>query len=262
MMDYKVDYHIHTTYSDGALKPVEIIKKRKAEDYDIVSITDHDGIDGLPEAMTAGEALEITVVPGVEISTVTDDGIKIHLLGYNFDMENEKLLDTLDQLKETRKERNSQLLEILQSMGYEITQADLGIRRGQTYYGKPHFAKALVAKGYFKDTKEVFDTVFEKPEIKNIKKYRLNIKDAIKLINDAGGMAVIAHPGKIKGLGTKKDKQWEENMSALIKELKLAGLKGIECFHPHHDKWDQDFFIKMAGKYHLHMTQGSDFHEE
>ncbi len=262
MMDYKVDYHIHTIYSDGALRPVEIIKKRKAEDYDIIAITDHDGIDGLPEALTAGEALEIKVIPGVELSTVTDDGVKIHLLGYDFDIENQPLIDQLAKMKEARKERNGRLLTALQNMGYDITMDDLDVRNGQTYYGKPHFANALVKKGYAKDKKEVFDVIFERPEISSIAKEKINIKDGIKLINDAGGMAVIAHPGKIKNFGTEKDEQWEEKMSMLIRELKIAGLKGIECFHPDHGKRDEDFFIKMANQYHLHMTQGSDFHEE
>ncbi|MCQ2550620.1 MAG: PHP domain-containing protein [Clostridia bacterium] len=253
MMDFKVDYHIHTTYSDGALKPVEIIKKRKAEEYDIVAITDHDGIDGLDEALTAGEALEIQVIPGVEISTKTHEGVKVHILGYKFDRTNQKLIDTLKELQENRKERNARLLKALQDLGYDITMEDVIARPGQTYFGKPHFAMALVNKGYAKTKKEAFDNIFERDEIKAIQKKGLNTKDAIELINQAGGMAVLAHPGEIK--------LSKEEVANLVFELKKAGLKGIECYHPSHDNEAENFFISLASKYHLHITQGSDFHE-
>lgn len=261
MMDYKVDYHIHTTYSDGVLKPVEIIKQRKAEDYDIVAITDHDGIEGIQEALTAGEALEIKVVPGVEISTITEEGVEIHILGYNFDVNNQKLIDTLNELKARRRDRNMRLLKAFQDLGYDITLEDLKLNPGQTYYGKPHFAKALVNKGYAPDKQAAFDTIFEKPEIKGIKKVKLSTVEAIELINQAGGMAVIAHPGEIKNLGKLQSVEWKDNMSVLLRSLKISGLKGIEVFHPSHGKEEEDFFISLANKYHLHMTEGSDFHE-
>lgn len=261
MIDYKVDYHIHTTYSDGAYKPVEIVKMRKEEGYDIIAITDHDGIDGVNEALTAGEALEMKVVPGVEISTSNAEGLEIHILGYNIDLENEELLETLKDLRDRRRDRNERLLKAFQDMGYEITMEDVIARPKQTYFGKPHFARALVNKGYAKDKQEAFDTIFEKPEIKGIKKVKLSTKEAIDLITQAGGMPVIAHPAEIKNIGAIGSDEWKENISQLLKELKKSGLKGIEVFHPSAGKEEEDFFISMANKYHLHMTEGSDFHE-
>lgn len=262
MIDFEVDYHIHTTYSDGALKPVEIVKKRKNEGYDIIAITDHDGIDGIQEALTAGEALEIQVIPGVEISTRTAEGVKIHMLGYKFDLNDAKLNEALNEYKANRIQRNEKLLKALNDAGYDITMEDVVARPGQTYFGKPHFAQALVKKGYAKDKAEAFDVIFEKPEIKAIKKKTMLTEDAIQLINNAGGMAVIAHPGEIEGLGENGSEQWKENMTNLMFGLKKAGLKGIECFHPSHGKVEEDFFVGLANKYHLHITKGSDFHEE
>lgn len=262
MIDFEVDYHIHTTYSDGALKPVEIVKKRKNEGYDIIAITDHDGIDGIPEALTAGEALEIQVIPGVEISTRNEDDVKIHILGYKFDLNNPQLNEKLNEFKESRKQRNEKLLNILRDYGYDITLDDVVERPGQTYFGKPHFAHALIKKGYAKDKSEVFDVIFERPEIKALRKETITTKDAITLINNAGGMAVIAHPGEIKGYGEVGSDEWKENLSKLLFDLKKSGLKGIECFHPSHGKEEEDFFVGLANKYHLHITKGSDFHEE
>lgn len=283
-MSYVVDYHMHSYYSDGTMSPVDLVKKYKDAEYDIISLTDHDGIDGLKEASIAAEALNIKFVPGVELSTehrfmgrkaAAEDGeesngaedmaelkVGIHLLGYDFDPEDEALIEKLKEMKENRRERNVKLLQKLNEMGYSIDPEELEKQSKGGYVGKPNIARLLVAKGYINDFSEAFEEgkIFESPEIKGIRKKKLATEDAINLVSNAGGMAVIAHPAKIRGMGERGSEIFWENMETLIKGLKKAGLKGVECYHPNHSEEESWRLFKIASKYHLHVTEGSDFH--
>ncbi len=261
-MSYITDFHIHSYFSDGTMKPTDIVRMYKDKEFDMISITDHDNIDGVNEAVIAGEALKIKVVPGIEFSTVDQKGHELHLLGYYFDIENEKLLEKLKELKETRKDRNVRLLEALNQMGYELKEEDLIQRPKQKYIGKPNFAMALLKKGYINSLKEAFaeGEFLESDKARSIKREKMSIYEAIELLKGAGGMAVVAHPMKIKGLGEKGSDQFFENLDSLIRELKKAGLKGLECYHPSASDEESIRLVDIAGKYHLHITEGSDFH--
>ena len=260
-MGYKVDYHVHSWCSDGTMKPTELVRKYHEEGYDIISITDHDGIDGIAEALIAGEALKIQVITGVELSA-DFEGINLHILGYKFDHENEELQEKMEELRGYRKERNEKILAALQNMGYDITMEDAKQRKGQKYIGKPNFARALVAKGYVGSVKEAFaEGVFlNAPEIRAIEKKKMTAEEAIKLIAQAGGMAVLAHPAKIKKIGERGSEEYWKNFEELLRSLKKIGLKGLECFYPEHTEEEQLKFAVLAGKFHLHMTEGSDYH--
>lgn len=259
--EYKVDYHIHSYYSDGTMSPVELVRKYYDEEYAIISITDHDGIDGVKEAITAGEALRIQVVTGVEFSTEYKNH-EMHLLGYKFDPDNEALNAKLTGLKAERRERNERLVKKLCEMGYELSMEELEKSTPKGYVGKPVIARMMVEKGYISDKAEAFEPgkIFESDEVKAIKRKKMNTVEAIELINGAGGIAVLAHPGKIKGLGEKGTAEYRKNLDELIRELKKAGLKGIECFHPSHSENETFDFVNLASKYHLHITEGSDYH--
>lgn len=256
-MGYKVDYHVHTYYSDGTMKPTEVIRFFSEKEYDMVAITDHDGIDGINEAVIAGEALKMQVIPGIEFGTDCKFGdviTELHILGYHIDIENEELLEKLKELRENRKERNDKLLVLINEKGYELSYDDLLTRPKQTYVGKPNFARALKAKGYdIPDMRQLLDSVEKK---------KIDTFEAIELIKTAGGIAVLAHPMKIKNLGGKGSEEFWANMDELIKMLKKAGLKGVECFHPSASEEDSLKLVTIAGKYHLHITEGSDFHTE
>ena len=260
-MGYKVDYHVHSWCSDGTMKPTELVRKYHEEGYDIISITDHDGIDGIAEALIAGEALKIQVITGVELS-VDYEGVNLHILGYKFDHENEEFLEKMEELRGWRRERNEKMLKALQNMGYDITMEDAKQRKGQKYIGKPNFARALVAKGYVGSVKEAFaeDAVLNAPEIRAIERKKMTAEDAIGLISRAGGMAVLAHPAKIKKIGQRGSEEYWNNLDQLLRSLKKMGLKGLECFYPEHTEEEQLKFAVLAGKYHLHMTEGSDYH--
>lgn len=261
MMDYKVDYHIHSYYSDGTMSPTEIVKKYNSEEYDIISITDHDGIDGVREGMIAGDALNLKVVPGIELST-DYEGLDFHILGYHIDIENEDLLTTLNKLKEYRRNRNRKLVEILRNKGYDIDIEKIENSNRSKYVGKPNIARELVAKGYISEYNEAFDSeeFFRSKEITGLKKKKLSSVEAIELIRTAGGIPVLAHPGKIKGIGDKTGEEYWQKLDQIIYSLKKAGLKGLECYYPAHSPEDTFKYVQLSEKYHLHITTGSDFH--
>lgn len=269
-MDFKVDYHFHSWYSDGTMKPTELVRKYKDDGYDEISLTDHDGIDGVREALIAGEALGIQVVTGIEFSTnyFVEGETKpfdVHLLGYRFDLDNPKLQEKCKQLIEYRNSRNKVMLDTLNKMGYEITMEDLVDRPGQTYFGKPNFARALAKKGYVDNPKAAFKAgeFLESPEIKAIEKTKMKIDEAIELLKEAGGLSVLAHPMELMDDNRFKGKSKEfffEHLFIYLKDLKKKGLKGLECYHPSADDGDSEKLVSFAEKLHLHITRGSDYH--
>ncbi len=262
-MSYKVDYHIHSWCSDGTMKPTELVRKYKDEGYDMIAITDHDGIDGVKEAMIAGEALKIKVISGIELATI-HGGIELHILGYQFDVDNTQLLEKLAELKSYRQERNQKMLVALRDMGYDLKEDDLKQWQGQTYIGKPNFARALAAKGYVSSPKEAFvqGQFLESDRIKALEREKISSQEAISLIKGAGGIAVLAHPGKVRKLGQIGSQEFWTNFDILLGQLKKAGLGGLECYHPSHREEDCLKFVELAEKYHLHITEGSDYHGE
>ena len=256
-MSYKADYHIHSYYSDGRMKPVDIVRRYKENDYEVIALTDHDGVDGVQEAMIAGEALQIKVIPGVELSTSLNwegKATELHILGYHIDTENPRLQEMLETARRSRDDRNQRLLAYLNGSGYPLRYEDLLERPGQTYVGKPNFARALRRKGYaIEDMWKIFD---------RIERERLDTAEAIAVIREAGGLAVLAHPMKIKGIGEKSSGQFWENLENMLRHLKKQGLKGLECYHPSASGEDALRLVVLAGKLHLHITEGSDFHGE
>lgn len=278
-MSYVVDYHIHSHYSDGTMSPVDIVKKYKDAEYDIIAITDHDGIDGVKEATIAGEAVKLKVLTGVELSTdhyfapATDaEGesaeselrVELHMLGYGFDPENEALTAKLAELKRFRHERNEKLCAVLGEMGYPVELSAIEAKSKGGYVGKPNIARALVEGGFIEKASDAWadGKLFESPQVKAIRKEKLAATEAIKLISDAGGMAVLAHPAKIRGMGRRGSDDFWKNMNVLIRDLKKNGLKGVECYHTDHSEEEAWKLFEIAAKYHLHVTEGSDFHGE
>lgn len=261
-MEPKVDFHIHTWFSDGSISPAELVKQAKENGYDKIAITDHDGIDGIKEAQEAGRQLGLEIIPGIELATETETGIGLHILGYYIDTENKQLLKTLDDLRKKRDARNEKLLKELERMGYPLTQEELMLRSGQTFIGKPIIARAMAAKGYIEKPKEAFaeGKLLESPAAKAIKKEKLKTSDAIGLIKGAGGIAVLAHPIQIRKFGTPGSESFYQKVDDLISHLKKDGLDGLECFHCDHSVEQAARFVEIAQRHHLRITRGSDFH--
>ena len=258
----KVDFHIHTNYSDGQATPTDIVRRAKELGYDMIAITDHDGVDGIREALAAGEAADLKVIPGIELATETEEGIGLHILGYHIDVEEPHLKAVLAALAERREARNFKLLNILNDMGYEISWEDLKSQQPNGFIGKPVFARALAAKGYVSDYKDAFkgDRFLGSKEARQAKKEKIQASEAIELIRGAGGIAVLAHPIQTRGVGEKGSEEFYENIEKIVRRLKAQGLEGLECYHPDQNKEQSARFIELAEEYSLQITRGSDFH--
>ncbi|MBQ9015717.1 MAG: PHP domain-containing protein [Firmicutes bacterium] len=262
MQGNKVDYHIHTTCSDGASTPAQIIKQAKELQYDEIAITDHDNVEGWAEAKIAAEAVEMKIITGIEIATETEEGIGLHILGYRFDPECEELKEFLAEMLRRRDERNERLIAELQDMGYDITFDDLETGKNH-FIGKPVIARAMEAKGYIGNMKEAFGReILGSDRCRAIKKEKPLTAEAIGIIAAAGGIPVLAHPIQTRGIGQTGSEEFFQNIEKIIARLKKQGLKGLECFHPDQNEEQSARFVELAEKYHLHITRGSDFHGE
>ena len=263
----KVDYHLHSYYSDGSMSPTDLVKPANDMEYLEIAITDHDGIDGVKEAQIAGKALGLSVISGVELATKFEDDmvqgeVSLHILGHRFNIKNKELLAELDTMKEKRRERNEKLLKVLADMGYPLTDEDLFFNEEQEYVGKPLIARAMCKKGYIENPKDAFEKgkFLEAPEITCIRKDKITVYRAIELIKGAGGTASLAHPMKIKGLGERGSEEFYSNLDKMLRKLKIAGLGGLECFHPSSSEEESLRLVSYAEKYHLHILSGSDYH--
>ncbi len=200
MSKYRVDFHIHTKFSDGQASPAEIVDAAKALGYHQIAITDHDGIDGLPEALEEGRRVDLTVIPGMELATETASGTELHILGYGMDLADKTLLAAMKELSRRRAARNTKLIAALQEMGYDISEEELRKIQPNDYIGKPVIARALIAKGYASSIPEVFQSkkMLGSETALAIKKEKLSASDAVKLIRESGGLPVLAHPIQAK----------------------------------------------------------------
>lgn len=271
-MNFKVDYHFHSWYSDGTMKPTELVKSYKERGYDEIALTDHDGVDGVAEAQIAGEALGIQVITGIELSSDgfvqgnEENPLDVHILGYRFDIDSPLLRDKCKELMDQRRVRNLKLLKVLNEMGIELEYEDLVQRKGQTYIGKPNFARALVNKGYIEKPLDAFaeGKFLESPKAKEVKKVKMSTEEAISLLLTAGGTPVLAHPMELMGQSTyfavENKEEFFEKLEKYLIKLKKSGLKGLECYHPSATEEDSIVLVNLAEKYHLHVTMGSDFH--
>lgn len=257
----KTDMHLHTWYSDGRMSPEEAVRYAKKKGLNKISITDHDGVFGIPEALEAGRKCDIEVIPGIELSAAAD-GKGVHILGYFIDHENRELLEACQRARMSREERNNKLLDALRKKGFDLETKDMVFREGQDYLGKPQIARAMVNKGYIKCEKDAFAPggIFEDKEIRKIKKEKITDASAISVINGAGGKAVLAHPAKIRHIGERESSEFAENLEKLLKKMKDKGLFGLECIYPDHSKKEIRMFIEIAEKLDLVPTKGSDFH--
>lgn len=244
----KLDLHTHTTVSDGSFSPNEILKKAAELKLEYFAITDHDSIDALDQIEKISD--EIKFITGVEISAEFPK--TLHILGYNFDPQNEKLRNALKELQDFRKKRNAKMLQKLAENGFPITQSELEVEAKGEIVGRPHFANLMHKKGYVNSYQEAFDLYLDKGKPFYMNKKRLDLKLAIELILQAGGIPVIAHPYQTK--------LNDEDLENLIRELKNYGLMGIEVYYSQHTKKQINQYLQYAEKFDLLITAGSDFH--
>ncbi|HAM39523.1 MAG TPA: phosphatase [Elusimicrobia bacterium] len=245
-----VDLHVHTKYSDGAFTPEEAVRYAKKVGLTAISITDHDTTEGLPEAIKAGSELDIEVIPGVELSVAVQTSIEqeIHILGYFINWEDSFFQKKLKIFQKAREQRANQILEKLKKLGIIVDEKKLSEIVGVGVFGRLHFAKVLVETQVAKNINEVFNKYLGYGKPAYVPKLRLTPDEAIKMIISVGGVPILAHP------------HCNDITQNTIESLVKQGLKGIEVWHIKHTNSETEKLKKIAEKFEIISTGGSDCH--
>ncbi len=239
------DLHTHTVYSDGANTPCEVVRFAYEKNLRAIAITDHDSVNGLPEAIECGKKYGIEVIPGLEISTDVNDS-EVHLLGLFVNYEDEELRKYLEFFRNERFHRAKRIVKKLAALEVEISIEEILDEAKNSAIGRPHIANILFRKGYVENYLDAFHKYLGDYAPAFERKIHVSLQSAIKLINDAGGLAILAHPGKMN----------EE----LITQIIHAGIDGIEVIHPSHSHSLAKFYNGIVEQYCLLASGGSDFH--
>ncbi|HZK43598.1 MAG TPA: PHP domain-containing protein [Syntrophomonadaceae bacterium] len=242
------DLHIHTKASDGVYSAEEIIDNAIKIGLEGIAITDHDTVDGLSVAKDYLKKLKTTLkfVPGIELNTDYKD-VEVHILGYFIDYYHQPLLDKLIEIKQSRYERAAKMVERLHNIGLIISFEDVKRMAEGGVIARPHIAQALMDKGYVFSVKEAFNKYISKGRPGYVPRYKFSPDEAISLIKESGGIAVLAHPGLIKN-------------GNIVEEIIKMGIEGIEVYYPQHHPILIDNYLKICNENGLLVTGGSDFH--
>lgn len=245
----RVDMHSHSTASDGTLSPAELAAEAAGAGLKALALTDHDTVDGLAEFLGAGSAAGPELLGGVEISL--EHPQTFHLLAYNV-KGGAGIPSELERLQGFREERNRRMLKRLNALGYDIRWERLKELSPDGQLGRPHFAAALVEKGYFSTRQDVFDQLLARGRPGYVDKIRLNPPEGLAMVRAAGWAPVLAHPVSLR----LSPAEWP----AFMAELAGLGLAGVEVFHPDLSEEQSRFFQELAARFRLVPTAGSDFH--
>lgn len=245
---YEADLHCHTTASDGLLSPTELVQLAAKLGLKGIGITDHDTIQGWKEAENASVDYQIQILKGIELNT-NWYGKEVHLLGYEVDSSSSYLTNKLSVLRNARQKRMEEILDRLQDLGIKIAVTEVQRYAQGESIGRPHIAQVLIERGIVRNMREGFDRYIGIGAPAYVPSYKLTPEEGINLIREADGVAVLAHPG-VHSL--------EEGIPAWVK----AGLQGIEVWHSEHTQEDEKKYLRIAHKYRLLTTGGSDFHGE
>ncbi|HXT11651.1 MAG TPA: PHP domain-containing protein [Candidatus Angelobacter sp.] len=240
------DLHLHTNFSDGTYTPEELVSQAAKHKLAAIALTDHDSVEGCERAGDACKALEIEFIPGSELTAEQADN-EIHILGYFLDTKNEKLLAEIAKFQAVRRNRIFEMVERLNGLGVPLQAEDVFRLANCRSPGRPHVARALVKAGLVGSLDEAFERFLKKHRPAWVPKARISAQTAIDLIHQAGGLAVMAHPGLNRS-------------DEVIPELVEAGMDGIECFHTKHSTLVSEHYLEIADKFNLLVTGGSDCH--
>ena len=241
------DLHTHTTCSDGVLAPEALVARVAIRDVQVLAVTDHDTVEGLAEARRAAEERGLHFVPGIEVSA-TVEGEEVHLLAYGVDPSDAALVAHLRDIQAAREERAWAMVERLRGQGLEIEDEALEQKIAGTHaVGRPHVAAVLKEAGHVDTMGAAFERYIGNEGPAYVPKPDFPAAQALHVIQGAGGIGVLAHPG-----------HWTPR--AQIRQLVNVGLDGIEIWHPAHDASLQGYYRRLARGYELMETGGSDFH--
>jgi hypothetical protein len=246
-----IDLHTHTTASDGRCTPAELVTRAAAAGVTVLSVTDHDTVAGCADASTAARAAGLSLVPGIEVTAVLDDG-DVHVLGYFFDTESPLLAAFLAEQRQRRIDRVRRMIDRLASSGIRLDADAIlapGIDDPTRSVGRPWIARALVAAGHVRNTNEAFDRWLSKGRPAFVPRAAAAPAEVIARLHQAGGIASMAHPA-LMGLDDR------------IPEFAEAGLDAIEVYHSKHDEKAVARYRALAERLDLAMSGGSDFHAD
>ena len=255
-MDKLIDMHVHTNYSDGQYSPDEVIKRAIDSNVGVMAITDHDTLGGIKKIDRNKDFIKesgIKIINGIEISAHSDTGT-MHILGYDFDLDNKELNDKLDELRTNRMNSTLAVMEqIRRDYGISFSYSDIIELVNSKHVGRPLLAKLCVKYGFSDSISDAFDN-FLNPAKDKVRRYDKNIfyPECFKLVKDAGGLVILAHPKTLKLNDYDLDK--------LIYNMKEYGLDGIEVYNSIHTMNDVNFYKVLADKYDLLISGGTDFH--
>ena len=221
--------------------------------WSALALTDHDTIAGIPEAAAAARAAGLDFLPGIEISCDIPKPATMHLLGHGVDPQSAVLLNLTTQLVDARNDRNPRIIRKLNELGVAITMAEVEAESGGTVVGRPHIAAILVRKGYVSSMKQAFDKYLAQGGAAYFEKERLTAAQGIGMVIQSGGVPTLAHPIQLR---TENDAQ----LDRIVKDLTDSGLQGLEVIHSDHDAAHVEKYTKLADRYGLLKTGGSDFH--
>jgi predicted metal-dependent phosphoesterase TrpH len=242
-----VDLHSHSICSDGTQTPAELVQEAKRRGLAFLSVTDHDTIEGLPEAKFEGERLGVTIIPGLELSAERN-GHEAHILGYFIDEQNQDLLRDLAEFAALRPVRIERMVKKLRGLGINIELDRVREIAGPGTIGRPHVARALVELGKAEDVKDAFDQWIAPGRPGFVSRQKITAEQAIRSILRGGGLPVLAHPFSTKAV------------AATLDELVPLGLVGLEVFYGEYKLEERETLRQIADQWQLIPTGGSDWH--
>jgi predicted metal-dependent phosphoesterase TrpH len=241
-----VDLHTHTNQSDGLLPPERLVQLAAEAELRAIAITDHDEVGGVEAAVSMGNQFGLEVISGVELS-VSHQGYDIHILGYLIDFRHPRLLAFLQFFCEERLRRVHRILEKLEALGHPVPLEIVMRKAGAGSIGRPHIADAMVEAGRVPTYQEAFNRFIADGKPAFVPKVRVSAEQAVAIIHEAQGLACLAHPG--------------QNLTEpIILDVIKAGVDGIEVIHPKHGPQQRELYRRLAKKFNLLETGGSDFH--
>ena len=248
-----IDLHSHSTFSDGSLTPEQLVREAERARISALALTDHDSISGLERFMAACSKSIVRGVPGVEISVdCNPSDATMHILGYFIDPANAQLNEHINRLRDGRQHRNEEILKRLNTMGLMLNMNEISAFAGENNVGRLHFAQALMARGYVRNTHEAFDKYLARGKSGYANRLRFKPIGGVEMIRQAGGIAVLAHPFTLN-LG-------KQALADCVGKLAQAGLQGIEIYYPQHSPKMVRQYLDLAKQFHLIATGGTDFH--
>ncbi len=247
----KIDLHVHSTESDGTFTPSELVSYALEKGLSAIALTDHDTVKGIEAAEKAAKGTSLFLVPGVELSVEYQQG-DIHILGLFIDYKSKLLLEYLERFKRTRDTRNKKMAAALSNCGMEISIEEMQAEYADAVLTRAHFARMLMKKGYVGSYREAFDRFLGDGKPCYVEREKITPKEAIELIHQAKGLAILAHP-LLYHMG-------EQELKKLIVQCKSNGLDGLEAIYSMNNGAEERQMKELAAEFGLAISGGSDFH--